>query len=561
MEESLIKSIPGGRRPGLALGIVLVIAALGVGAFFTVRAFLRPSAATANAMPPETRLYASLDLLQLLDEDKLTRLSAVFKDSLTQSNLQLDRASLSDQLDIALQERYDFNFSADIAPWLGRSLGAGIVDLQVGAQGEPTPTAAIVALEVRDTGAADAFLQKLLAQIEQDSGQVAAGASYKNTGYYQLGEGEDMVSFGRQARLMLLAVGADAMPLALDALDGESLADNADFKDVIAELPTERVVTLFFSHDFFPQLLSLAGNQIETLPLDAALSDAGLAGLRGVAASLGLSEPGITLDAITLLDPTTPSEDRSSMPGSGAPAALMPADTVLFINGGSWNTLWQGIRRSMVSEASEADVADAMQLFEQSVGFNPDDELFPYLTGELAIALAPTTQGVIAEGTGVGLSLLLSSGIDDAAALITVGDKFQAYAEQLAGLPLIAKTTVGERTLYITDPTLSPLDLGYAITTDQFVLGTPAVAVQALGSADNPHLSDAALYTRAQASVGAPPAFYLDIHGLLESLPAELDISELSRFLTNVPMIAATGSTGPTGGAVHWVLFLDTPAE
>lgn len=560
MEESLVSSPSSGRRPWLVGGLALVIVALGVGAFFAVRSFLRPTAATANAMPAETRAYASLDLLQLLDKDKLDRLSAVFKDSLAASNLQLDQTSVADQLDILLQDRFDFNFSADIAPWLGRSLGVGIVNLKEGAPGSPTPTAAILAAEVRDTAAADAFLQKLLAQIETDTGQTAAIATYDGIDYYQIGSGDEMVSFVRRARLMLAALGTDAMPLALDALRGDSLADNMDFKDVLAELPAERVITFFLSRDFFPQLFSLTGSQIETLPLDVALANVGLTELRGLAIGVGLTEPGITVDALTLLDPTVASPDRPSTAGSGAPAGLMPADTILFINSGSWNTLWQGVRRSMVAGASESDVAEAMQVFEQSVGFNPDNELFPHLTGELAVALAPSAQGLVAQGTGLRLSLLLSSGIDDAAALTTVGDKFQAHVAQLAGLPLFTRTTQGETTLYTADAAFSTLDLGYAVTADQFLVGTPSTAVEALVSADMARLADAPLYSRAQASLGAAPTFFLDLHGLLGILPAELSTPG-TQLLTNVPMIAAAGANGPTGGAARWIIFLDTPTE
>ena len=562
MDETKLMSEPRRRTRLWVGGSVALALALAVGGFLAVRAFLRPSvSAAAAAMPPETSLYAGLDWLQLLDADKLARFAAAIPAPLAEADLQFDREGIQAQLDAELEQRYDFNFSDDIASWLGRTIGAGIVEFKAGEQGQLTSTAGLLAVEVRNKAGADAFLQKVLTQIEQDTGRPAQAVAYEGTTYYQTGAGDEMIGIGRNDNLFLVAVGLDAMHIALDSLHGKSLADNADFKDVVAALPTERALTFYAGSRFFPELSALTANQMQGLALNTVLSVDDLAALRGAAVGVGLVEEGISLDGVSLLDPDKlPAERAASaaVPTAGALAGLMPADTILLINGGSWEALWRGVRQGMVAGASEADFADAMQAFEQSLGFNPDVELFPYLTGELGLALIPAAEGLITQQTGLGLGALIASGIEDPAALAAVGDKFQTYLEQIVGLPVITKSAVENLTLYQTNTNLFKLDLAYGVTPDYFFLGTAAADVQALTAADGSRLPSSPLYARAQDALQSRPAFYLDLHGLMGAFPEDQD---MQRLLSNVPLMAAAGNSDDTGSQWRLLIFLDAPEQ
>ncbi len=80
-------------------------------------------------MPPDTSLYFSVDLLQLTGENTTGALVDTVRGIL--ERLGEDVAEPDDliaDLDAELRASAGFDFSNDIQPWIGRTIGVGIMD-------------------------------------------------------------------------------------------------------------------------------------------------------------------------------------------------------------------------------------------------------------------------------------------------------------------------------------------------------------------------------------------------------------------------------------------------
>ena len=127
----------------------------------------------------------------------------------------------------------DLNYADDIEPWLGSRAGAFVSSFE---DGGDTPDFAVMA-EVEDADAASDFVQKLIEQSPDE----AEERTYEDTGYFVTGGfavgvlDESALAFGSETGLKV----------AIDAGDGESLAESDEYTERLDQLPDDPLVSFF----------------------------------------------------------------------------------------------------------------------------------------------------------------------------------------------------------------------------------------------------------------------------------------------------------------------------
>jgi hypothetical protein len=139
------------------------------------------------------------------------------------------------QIDAGLAEQ-DLTWEGDISPWLGTN-GAVFIS---GFGGGDVETGAVL-VETTDSGAAEDFVAKL---AESESGvreEEYEGVSYRSDGEFAVGLVNDVL------------VGGDpqAFEAAVDASNGDSLADDSDFSATIDQAPEDSLADVYVNIDDF----------------------------------------------------------------------------------------------------------------------------------------------------------------------------------------------------------------------------------------------------------------------------------------------------------------------
>ena len=78
----------------------------------------------ASAMPPDTALYAEIDLINS-DEETITEFSQPFVEALAEPGVE-DLGGGIERLDEMLVAEIGLTLREDVMPWLGRSVGLGL---------------------------------------------------------------------------------------------------------------------------------------------------------------------------------------------------------------------------------------------------------------------------------------------------------------------------------------------------------------------------------------------------------------------------------------------------
>ena len=120
---------PKRRGPWMMIASAIsVLAVVGGGGFLALQAFTSTSQAPASSMPSDTSLYFSVDLLQLIGENTTGALIDTVRGVLEKLGEDVaDPDDLIADLDAELLASAGFDFSNDIQPWLGRTMGVGIL--------------------------------------------------------------------------------------------------------------------------------------------------------------------------------------------------------------------------------------------------------------------------------------------------------------------------------------------------------------------------------------------------------------------------------------------------
>lgn len=154
---------PKRKRTGLWITIAIVLVlAIGGGAFAVVRALSGGGDQPADALPAESVAYARLDIDPSLGQkvaalEFLDSLDPEVKEILESTDI---REAFFDEITAGSPGLSGIDYENDIDPWLGDRLGVGVIP-------DPDSTEAIVAvaLQVTDEDAADESIERLVSEL------------------------------------------------------------------------------------------------------------------------------------------------------------------------------------------------------------------------------------------------------------------------------------------------------------------------------------------------------------------------------------------------------------
>jgi hypothetical protein len=515
----------------------------------------------AAAVPADTDMYISIDMLKLLSEDTRGIIDAFAKSS--GSPEVTNREDSIKQMDDFMMENLGVTFSDDIQPWIGQYLGFSLFDVSMDEYDAPVVVHWIFAVETRDQKASDAFITKLTAFIADDTGETFVEREYKKAIFQELStENEaDRVVIGRNKKIVLISNSMESIQRTVDVQSTGSLAKNADYKAVIDKLPATRLMSVYVRSSIMDQL-STSMYQPTWTSLGSS------ANVQDMAFSLAAVAEGIRLDFASSYDMqnlTQEQIDLLSMPGaSGKMAESLPQNTFLYITGKNLNGVWEIIKQSIrsVEDISEAEFDESMQMLAGEIGINPDKNLFPLLDQEWGLALLNQESAVFAD-LGIPLGIL---GVFETSSPDQLNQNIQDMAANLSdyGLVMVDEKTSENTTYYelntgyMGGADIGPL-LAFGVRDSQLILTTNSEHLQTqLTSSQS--LAQAGVYQ----SVWKPfpsdmsPIFFLDMQqfiGMLHALNSnELDV------LSPIQSIAMAGSPLKDGTS-HWTLLINVNTQ
>jgi len=504
----------------LVLLILVVIAAV----LLIPRLFGAGAGAIASVLPPDTSVLVEVNARNLNNENT-TRIANAFEDVFDEADVEFDAdepQSLLETFDEELEDEIGLTISDDVLPWIGFELGIGIIDLDVEAMDEGEVPQWIFASTIRDEAVADEFIEDLIDAIEDETGNDVDDDEYNGVLLFEVDSDleEEQIAFGRSDNIFFLAANMDTLEEAIDAQNGENLGDSEAYQNLIAELPGDRALTFYMDGETLQDTFATAQEE------------AALEGVEGIDSDLldeydftavGLAvtaiEQGIQLDAVTLYESLT--EEQQALLDAQSDdiqtAEFLPESTYMFLVGHRLDVTWETIKDSMdAAGMPQDDLDEAMDMFDDTFGFNPDDDLFPILDGEYSIALIDSNDGLIAEEFGADLGAIIMLGSSNGEELAEISeDLTDGLEDQGLDVDDSGDDTV---TIYEVEENGEPIG-AYGVSEEYIILSTSADDIENL-FADEASLADSEAFQNAWNAFprGTVPVMYLDVASLLAEL-------------------------------------------
>lgn len=521
--------------------ILLFVALAGVTAVIAIipRLFGANLDPISASMPPETVMYFEIDALNLVSQDSL-RIAEAFQEVADQAELDLDLEFEEDQdpqqfleeFDTILFEETGMTVTDDILPWIGPDFGFGLVDFPLSLFATPdvlgTPDfleapelpGMLTAVSVRDRAGADEFIQKLIALGQENDSEPLIESEYSGVTIYTIDtEREDeRFSMARANDALILATNSDLIHRAIDAQNGESLANTDLYKKTVAALPENRIVSAFISGAFYTELFESMADDPAFSGMDTSFITDRI--FESIGMSISSTKDGIQIDIKSLFD-ELPEEQLALLEAQTSQIkspALLPEDTYLLFSGQRMDMQWQQFESvfNSNSDISMADIEESMELFAEQFGFNPITELLPILDGEFTIALTGNGVGYLADQTGLNLGASLIFETSDSDSMLSIVESLNGNLELFLGFAPTAVNHDNAAIFALNDPFAVAEVLAYGVSDDYLMLSSSTNEIEMLLS-DKPTLADSEAYISTWDAFpeNTIPSMYINIDQLL----------------------------------------------
>lgn len=332
--------------------------------------------------------------------------------------------------DSARDDGQPFDYATEVEPWLGDRAGVSFARLEDGDLSDP-----LIAVESTDPGATQVFVDK---QAE-GSDDPFRDASYEGVEFKVGGSEDDAI--GVVGDLLVIAEDERAFKAAVDASEGESLADEARFADAIASVSEGSLADVYVD---VAGLLEQGDVEIEDQVLKV-LQEAGIDPREATAvASLVPGADQIEIDVRSDMS-------EAEVQGADAPELLgeLPADSfAAFAFGGIGEQLEkvldeidaEGIPGQVPPNQLKSGLKEAGIDLDSFVGSLQDIGAFAVGSSEASLggALVLTTEGSRATNTVANIGMLLrGAGVSGVTALSGNASGFSVRSPDLGSKPLV----------------------------------------------------------------------------------------------------------------------------
>jgi hypothetical protein len=275
-------------------------------------------------------------------------------------------------------------------------------------------------------------------------------------------------------------------------------------------------------------------------------------------------DAGVQLDTVYAYDTSSLSQDQKTlMEASGADSRtddLFPEGTIFFLKGQRLDLVWKAYRQVLGASLGSSDFDEAMRMFEQQYGFNPDSDLFPYLNGEWSVGLMPSSEGLLAKSAKVNLGFALLAETDNPSALRATVDSLRPRLEE-QGAQFSESEAGGVAITQLGDPSMGSAIAAYGVSDRYLALGSSSQSLEKLFSG-GASLARSSRYSQVWRAFprGMSPVIYIDIEGAMSFVRESLGASyEATQYLTPIKFFALASSPLRGGvGKSTMILFIPT---
>ncbi|MBP8001764.1 MAG: DUF3352 domain-containing protein [Chloroflexi bacterium] len=557
--------VPGNRRMKKGLPLIVGLVGNSVGICLCLALFLLVDPfrlhlwgrlmgtydAAATAMPPETSLYLGVNLLNL-NQERIREIQQAFQDAARGTYLGDDMNDMEDDFD-EIQDDWGINVEEDVLPWIGQYAGFGVIDPSMDYYLEIETADWLLAIETRDKEAADAFLLKLTDGISDNNGFRFDEITYQDVLIYEYDTEE--LALARSDDLVLIGNGTRVIENAIDTRQKESLVDAPYYQQIVGSLPRNRAVTFVLNPLFWQETSDFLAEELDT-GSDSLFSNE----FAGLGFSWSLIDEGIQMDIVTAFDRAQIDETTSQLLEAMADRQLLtehlPEDTVAYWQGNRLDLLWQAGTERIMDSVGRADFQESMAIFEEELGFDPEQDLFVELNGNWTIAIVPSHDSFYAQYADINLGgVWLAQGNNLETLARTAEDIADAMSEEGFFINDIRRDD-----LLVYEATE---DEGFGFgTSEEFAfVGTSGRDIEQLYIHDGSLLDNEAHQQTWRAfPKGMTPLFYLNAAALLDALESSDDIYQEDLPVWR-PITAFAGATDLIGqDTVHHTLivFIET---
>lgn len=516
------------------------------------------AAESAKLMPADTFMYVSFN--PHLDEVKnFEVIEKAWGDN------PLIQQALSEMLAEMAAEGVDYR--TEIEPWLGNeiafSMGSNflaamdtaiegvfeeIADSLSGVPGQspqvgapPVPQFAI-AIATTDKNASDKFLDKLRAETQQDGTtfQETEHGGVKIFYYEPQYEWDSGMAYATVDDFIVLTTGLEAMQALIDARDGDNLAENQNYKDVLDKLPADQISYGYLDAGAYMEAaLQAAGPALAEIPSEL-FDPQQLQAIKGMGFSVGFEPNGLRVDFVSLFDKDALPESMLGMQASPNKAAgHVPASTLFYISGGGLgDALQMGLDMITAMPDVPPDFDEQMQRLTGMLGVSLDD-LVEMLSGEFALAITHDPAGIGGDpSVPIGLSVLIEARerekletlLSQLSMLLGMGAEMQFPTQEISGVEV---TT-------IPNPYGQGMIAGWGIGPDFCAFGTSQELLEAAFGGGGAKLADDATYKATTAPLPGETSgvFYMNLEKLFDVMAETMSPWERESFDQNRPLLA-----------------------
>ncbi len=485
--------------------------------------------AAAKAMPADAEVFVGIDVRNA-DPEQLSKIIEAFAKEIDDSEIKTYDDFIK-QLDEEMTRDMGLTFSEDIQPWMGNNIAIGMSNVKFDQYGEPDEFDLVFAIEARDKTAADEFLVKFEREYESTASGTFQQEEYEGVTIYEFnGEYEsERLAFARSGKLVLLGTTGNALKNAIDAQNGDSLSDNDQYRDLIKKAPGDPLVSFFLSGEILTELTAAVGSGAGIAPPNMEN-----VGWQNMLFTMSVIDEGLQFDALISFDPDALTESQKQLydmyDQSSALVQKMPKNTVLFIGGRGLNLVWEAANEQLATTPGAADLQEAMDMLAREIGINLDKDLFPYLDGEYAIGVMPSSEGMLAaEGVNLGYAVMFES--SNAEALNETVVTFNEAIESDGFFQLTPAEVAGHTTYVFPDFSSGDPLIAYGVVEDFLILSSSPQTMESL-FADGDSLADNEGYKTVSRALpgGADPYFYADVRNMVGSIREGLSGYDLESF-------------------------------
>jgi len=546
---------------GSVLLLVIALCA-GVVAYFGL-SFFSDNDPIAAVVPNDVLVYVSMDFLQAQSED-FNKALEVFKEI-----SEVDEPQTSDEAaDEFFSEEYGLSFTEDVLPWMGRH-GSFVVN---SADINSEEIEFMFLVESRNKSAADDFLTKFVAAIEEDQGisfeTVERDGVTLQVYRSDFGSMEDIV-IARDGKFVYMANSEDIVVESVGLKKADSLARDAYYTSALSGLSGDRLATMYMSVDSYIGLLDDMTESDLFYGSPTSFPDVSEYGFGGIAVGASFIEEGLRFDFAVAYDEANLSDYQKEFlsvtyqePNGDD---LVPEDTFFFL--GVNNS--QGLDRYMDENNPlvDQDVLESFDLLEDELGISVR-ELFELLSGEFAIAVGPANEGLPVEigEVNLGFTIIASTNNEDG-----FNDWFKGLLDVAAQNMYVEyqteNVTFGDYTLQevsVQDFDENITALYYGADNGFFFIGT-SQGVFEDGLVKKNTLATNAKYQETWQAFpsSSVPYLYFDMLGLVDffkdnAVYTDSELADMEKSLSKIPTIGLT--VNETKNAVQsqtLIIFLD----